>query len=170
MTRLDDLSSPSTVGASLIAGEQAPAQQASIKERLVGTWKLVSSEIVAPDGSKSPLVEGENPAGQYIFTNGGHFSFQATAEFPNFASNDRKETTPEENRAAVRGSIAYYGTYSINDAEKTILLHIDRSSFPNQNGTEGRRILTRLSADEMHYINPGRRGGGSINCAYKRAK
>lgn len=130
---------------------------------------LVSCEIVAADGSKSHLVEGDNPAGQYIFTGDGHFSFQAAAEFPNFASNDRAKTTAEENRAAVRGSIAYYGTYTVNDAEKVILLHIERSSFPNQNGTDGRRILTLLSADEMKYINPGRRGGGSIHCAYKRA-
>ena len=70
----------------------------------------------------------------------------------------------------VRGSIAYYGTYTVNDAEKTIIVHIERSSFPNLNGTDGKRILTLLSAEEMKYINPGRRGGGSINCAYKRAK
>jgi hypothetical protein len=125
---------------------------------------------VASNGTKSPLVEGDNPAGQYIFTSDGHFSFQAAAEFPHFASNNRTETTPEENRTVVRGSIAYYGTYSVNDAEKTILLHIERSSFPNQNGTDGRRNLTLLSTDEMKYINSGRKGGGSINCAYKRAK
>jgi hypothetical protein len=54
----------------------------------------------------------------------------------------------------VRGSIAYYGTYTVNDAEKTITVHIERSSFPNLNGTDGKRILALLSADETKYTNP----------------
>ena len=148
----------------------ATGEQKSFKEQLVGTWTLVLCEIVAADGTKSPLVVGSNPAGRYIFTDDDHFSFQAVAEFAKFASNDRMKTTPAENQAAVQGSIAYYGTYTVNDADRTIALHIERSSFPNQNGTNGTRIVTALSADEMKYINPRRRGGGSIICAYKRAK
>jgi hypothetical protein len=146
------------------------APQKSFKEKLVGTWELIRCEVIAPDGTKSPLVIGTNPAGQYIFTDDGHFSFQAVAEFSKFASNDRMKTTPEENRAVVEGSIAYYGTYTVSETAETIALHIERSSFPNQNGTDGTRIITALSANEMQYVNPGRRGGGSIICAYKRAK
>src|SRR5271169_2445906 len=142
----------------------------SIKQQLVGTWVLLECEVVALDGTKSPLVLGSNPTGQYIFTDDGHFSFQAVAEFSKFISNNRMKTTPGENKAAVQGSIAYYGTYTVNEADKTIALHIERSSFPNQNGSDGKRIITALSGNEMKYTNPGRRGGGSINCAYKRAK
>ena len=80
------------------------------------------------------------------------------------------KTTPEENKAAVQGSIAYYGTYTVSEEDKTIALHIERSSFPNQNGTDGKRIITVLSENQMKYSNPGRRGGGSINCTYRRAK
>ena len=171
MIRRDCLrfSTITALGTAFLQGT-AFAQQVSIKDQLVGTWKVAMCEVVAPDGTKSPLVEGNNPAGQYIFTSDSYFSFQVAAEFPHFASNDFTKTTPEEDRAVVRGSIAYYGTYTVNDAEKTITVHIERSSFPNLNGTGGKRILTLLSAGEMKYINPGRRGGGSINCAYKRAK
>ena len=72
-----------------------------IRKQLVGTWALVECEIVALDCKKSPLVLGSNPADQYIFTNDGHFSFQAVAEFSKFASNDRMNTTPKENEAVV---------------------------------------------------------------------
>ena len=148
----------------------AIAQQRSLKEQLVGTWALVVCEVVAPDGAKTPLVVGRNPAGQYIFTPDDHFSFQAAAELPRFASGENRKTTPEENKAVVEGSIAYYGTYTANDAERTVTLHIERSSFPNLNGSDGKRIITALTADDMSYINPARRGGGAINCAYRRAK
>jgi hypothetical protein len=52
-----------------------------IKEQLVGAWALVECEVVAIDDTKSPLVLGSNPGGQYIFTDDGHFSFQAAAKF-----------------------------------------------------------------------------------------
>jgi hypothetical protein len=145
-------------------------QPKALKEQLIGTWTIVLCEAVQPDGTKVPTVMGSDPAGQYIFTDNGHFSFQVAAELPKFASNDRMKRTPEENKAVVDGSMAYYGTYTVNDADKTIALHIERSSFPNLNGTVGKRIVTAISADEMKYINPGRSGGGSINCTCKRAK
>ena len=35
---------------------------------------------------------------------------------------------------------------------------LERGSFPNLNGTVGKRVVTAISADDMKYINPGRRG------------
>lgn len=156
-------------GLASLAG-RAVAQERSFREQLVGTWTLVVCEVIAPNGTKSPLVIGDNPEGQYIFTDDGHFSFQATAELSRFVSDDRMKSTPKEDKAVVQGSIAYYGTYSVNDADKTIAVHIERSSFPNLNGTDGKRIVTTLSADRMSYVNPVRMARGTINCAYRRAK
>jgi hypothetical protein len=156
-------------GLALLPGN-ASAQHKSFKDQLVGTWTVVLCEAVQSDGTKGPAQIGSNVAGQYILTEDGHFSYQSAAELPKFASNNRLRTTPEENKAVVEGSIAYYGTYTVNEADKTIALQIERSSFPNLNGTVGKRIVTALSADEMKYINPGPVGGGSINCSYKRAK
>ena len=151
-------------------GGSADAQEKSFKQLLVGTWMLVACEAVARDGTKSPLVTGDHPAGQYIFTDDGHFSFQETAELSKVVSDDRMKTTPSEDKAVVQGSIAYYGTYTVNDADKTIAVHIERSSFPNLNGTDGKRIVTTLSADEMSYVNPRPMARGTINCTFKRAK
>ena len=145
-------------------------QPKSLEEQLIGTWTIVLGEAVRPDGTRRPLLMGSDPAGQLIFTDSGHFSFQAEADLPKFASNDRIKRTPEENKAVVDASIAYYGTYTVNDADKTIAIHIERSSFPNLNGTVGKRVVTAISANEMKYINPAPIGGGSINCTYKRAK
>jgi hypothetical protein len=50
------------------------AQQKSLKEQLVGTWTLVSSNQVRPDGSTLKQF-GANPKGINVFdTNGRFFS------------------------------------------------------------------------------------------------
>src|SRR5207245_126830 len=94
----------------------------------VGAWTMVLCEAVQDDGTKGPLVTGNNPAGQYIFTENGYFSFQAAADLPKFASNSRMKTTPEENKAVVEGLIAYYGTYTVNDADSGHLPMSHRSA------------------------------------------
>ena len=153
-----------------LSPSSAAAQQKSLKEQLIGTWVIVQCEVVQPDGSKGPLVFGSNPLGQFIFTDNGRFAFQVAADLPNFASGDYRKTTPEENKTVVEGSMAYFGTYAASDVDKTIALHVERSSIPNLNGTDGRRIVTAISPDELNWTNPAPLGGGSISCANKRAK
>ena len=147
----------------------AIAQQKSVKEQLIGTWTIVRCDVVNQDGAKSPLVLGSNPVGQFIFTGNGHFSFQVAAEIPKFASGDYRKPTAEENKAVAEGSMAYFGTFTAIDADKTIARHIARSSIPNLNGTDGKRVVTTLSADEMNWTNPAPSGGGSIRCANRTA-
>jgi len=36
--------------------------------------------------------------------------------------------------AIVQGSLAYFGTYSVSETDKTITSHIESSTFPNWNG------------------------------------
>jgi Lipocalin-like domain len=101
---------------------------------------VVGCEIVQPDGTKSPLVNGDNPVGQLIFTDNGRFAFQVSAESPKIASNDSKILTPEESKRVAEGTIAYFGTYTLTDGDNTIAVHIARSSVSNLNGTDGKRI------------------------------
>jgi len=85
---------------------------------------------VRPDGSKEPTF-GPNPAGLVIFESDGRYvSLVVRTDVPKFASNSRIAGTPEENKAAVHGGIATFGKYSIDEANKTLILQIERSSFP----------------------------------------
>src|ERR1700679_3883218 len=47
------------------------AQQRSLKEKLIGTWMLVSSDQVRPDGSKVQQF-GADPQGINVFDPNGH--------------------------------------------------------------------------------------------------
>ena len=74
------------------------------------------------------------------------------ADLPKFASNNRTTGTPEENKATVAGSIAYFGTYDASDADKMLTMHIEGSTFPNWTGTDQKRTI-ELSGDQLKFIN-----------------
>ena len=86
-----------------------------------------------------------------------------------FASNNRLESTPDENKSVVQGSIAYFGIYTVNEADHTINFHIERCTFPNWDGTDQKRSVT-ITGDEMKYTNTAASGGGKAELVFKRAK
>lgn len=161
------------LGVALPAGD-AVAQQKSLKEQLVGTWKLVSSHNVRSDGSRIDRA-GPNPKGIVIYTSDGHFVFVNTrSDLPKLASNSRDRGTPEEYKAVVQGSLAYFGTYSVNEADKVITAQIEGSTFANMIGApDQKRIITSLTADELKFTNPAPTSGGTLGTlelVWKRAK
>src|ERR1700747_1345332 len=110
------------------------AQQAN---DVVGAWTLVSITL-EKDGKKTDFY-GPNPQGQLIYDATGHFSVIITrSDLPKFASDNRVAGTPEENKAIVQGSLASFGTYSVNETDKTYTQHVESSTFPNWKGTEGK--------------------------------
>ena len=56
-----------------LSASDSLAQQKSLKEQLVGTWTLVSSDQVRPDGSTLKQF-GANPKGINVFDANGRFS------------------------------------------------------------------------------------------------
>jgi hypothetical protein len=75
-------------------------------------------------------------------------------DLPKLTNPDRAKATVEEAKAVVAGSIAYYGTYSINEIEKVLTAKVEGSTHANLLGTEQRRIITSLTADELKFTNP----------------
>jgi Lipocalin-like domain len=144
------------------------AAQTAAKD-LVGTWMLVSVTL-EKDGKKSDLF-GPNPPGQVMFGPNGRMSLIITrADLPKFASNNRHAGTPEENNAVVQGSIAYFGTYSVSETDKTLTVHIEGGTFPNWIGTDQKRPFT-ISGDELELTVPTTsQGSGHALDVWKRAK
>lgn len=158
------------VGVALLPGS-ALSQQKSLKAELIGTWTLVSWDTVNADGSKAPPpFEGTNLKGVLMFDGGGRFSFQAMTERPKFKISDRMKATAEENNAVLRGLLSYFGTYTVNDTDRSLNFLVERSSFPNQVGAEQKRVITVLTADELKFTNFGRLAGGQNYFAFKRAQ
>jgi hypothetical protein len=115
---------------SLAAGLSASdslAQQKSLKEQLLGTWTLVSSDQIRPDGSKLKQF-GANPKGINAFdANGRFFVMIASAHNSQIAARDLTRANSEEISGLIAESIAYYGTHLVDEADEVVILHLDAS-------------------------------------------
>ena len=147
----------------------AMAQSKTLKEQIVGDWTLISWVQTRSDGSKNYRF-GNNPKGINTFSAAGRFSLVIVqADLPKISSNDPMKPSAEEAEAIVRGSIGYYGTYSVDEAAKTINMQLDGTTLTNQLGIPQKRSIDSISAEEMHYSNPTAVGTGKIEVAWKRA-
>ena len=61
----------------------------------------------------------------------------------------------------MQGTLCFFGTYSVSEAEHALNLHIESSSFPNWNGTDQKRFQT-LTGDELKWTNPAPRAAGPL--------
>jgi len=151
----------------------ASAQAAkTLRERLVGTWTFVIAEITSADGKKT-LPFGDQPKGMLIFTSDGHFAqVHVAGDLPRIASNNRLAGTPEDNKAIVHGSLALFGTYTVDEDKKTLTFKIEGSTFPNLAGVAQTRTIDVLSDDEFRNTKPAASRDMSAIAAniYVRAK
>jgi hypothetical protein len=152
----------------------AVAQQKSMKDQMVGTWTLLLNDYVKADGTHVPAF-GPNPTGSVIFTPDGHYSLQIMrASLPKFASGNRDKGTTDDNKAVVGGIVTHFGTYSVNEADKSLTFRIESSSFPNWSGTPQKRPITALTDDVLTYTTPNPSVDPSTNVrselVWRRAK
>ena len=152
-------------------GSAANAQQKSLKERLAVTWHFVIAEITAPDGAKS-FPFGPKPRGMVIFTPDGDFmQIHIAAEVPKIVGGNRLNATPEEYAGIMRGTIAQFGTYTVDEEKKQFTMKFTASTFPNWEGVSQTRTIDKLTDDEFINTNPQVGAGrGSAYNLYKRAR
>jgi hypothetical protein len=140
----------------------------SLTEQLVGTWMLASWEQKKGDGTKVRRY-GENPLGIAFFDADGRYIITVMrSDRAKYASGALWQGTAEENKAAADGTITYFGTYSVSEADSSIAIHIDGSSFPNWNGVDQKRIVA-ITGDQLTLtVRPPT--GEIVDVVWKRAK
>lgn len=142
--------------------------QQSLKDQLIGTWSLVSWEQKKSDGSKVQRY-GANPTGIAFFDAGGRCIVTVMrSDRANYVSNALWQGTAEENKATADGTITYFGAYAVSEADSSIAIHIEGSSFPNWNDTEQERIVA-IAGDQLTLtVRPP--SGETVDVIWTRAK
>ena len=129
------------------------------KKQFVGTWKLVSSEFRRSDGQVIYPM-GKDATGRAMFDASGYMS--AHIMRPGrlaFAIGDNHKGTPAEIKTAFEGYVAYYGTYKVDEQERTITTQVEGSLFPNWIGT-GQKRFYEFSGNRMTLSSPLMHIGG----------
>ena len=140
----------------------------SLRGQLIGTWMLASWEQKKGDGTKVRRY-GENPVGIAFFDADGRYIITVMrSDRAKYASDALWQGTGEENKATADGTITYFGTYSVSEADSSIAIHIDGSSFPNWNGVDQKRIVA-IAGDQLTLtVRPPT--GEVVEVVWRRAK
>jgi Lipocalin-like domain len=145
----------------------AISKEKSLREQLVGTWQIVRVNNTRPDGSIKQIF-GPSPKGIAVFdARGNTVIVLMRSGRPKFAANNRDLGTPDEYKATVQGTHAYFGTYSVIEKDKTLVFHVEGNTFPNQEGMDTKRLIS-FKGDEFTWITPKPSVGGKSEAVWKR--
>jgi hypothetical protein len=137
-------------------------------QELAGGWTYVSA-VTERDGTKSDIF-GPAAKGALVFDTHGRYTITfISSGLPKFAANNRAAGTAEENKAVVTGSLAHFGTYTVDQEGKNFTFHIEASTYPNWTNTEQKRAFS-IAADELTYTDPNASAGGRATVIWKRVK
>jgi hypothetical protein len=147
----------------------AISQQKSLKDQLIGSWSIVSNDNIAADGTKRQIF-GPNPKGIFVLSADGRYALVVVnPDRPKFKGASRLEGTPDENKAAIAGTVASFGTWTLDEATNTLVTTAEGDLFPNAEGRDQRRLIA-LAGDELKMVNLSPGSGGRAEIVFKRAK
>ena len=127
--------------AAVLAVAAAHAQGKSLPDQLVGQWQLVSVSI----NNAAPY--GDKPTGSMLLDAGGHYAVIV------ISGGDAK-------------NIAYYGTYTVDEASNTVTMHIAGSTRGRAEGRDQKHTMTVNGDQLVDDRTIGRKG--SIRMTWKR--
>lgn len=145
----------------------------SLREQLIGAWKLVSYEERPVDGSSPFYPMSEKPMGIIMYTPDGFMSAQLMhPDRKTFASGDWFDGTDEEYRQEASTYIAYTGPFNVDEENQTLTHSMYTSLFPNWTGQTQPRVV-KIEGDLLHLstASPIVSGGKTVNSflTWKRA-
>ena len=134
--------------------KENPVGEGGTRERLVGTWRLVSAGTFRRDGSFETMPEYDpHPIGYLIYDPTGHMCVSLSN--PNHRPwADPEKPTDAEKLRSYDAFFAYCGTYEIREKEQRVIHRPEMGSWPHYIGTdqnrnfrlEGHRLI--LSGEE----------------------
>lgn len=137
--------------ASLLAAQSSIA--ASDEDQIVGTYSLVRMESRDSDGNWQPITTFDR-VGYITYSNTGYMGVALMPlDRTPFAANP---PTPAEAQQALRGHIAYFGSFTVHEDEKFVVHH--RAGQINPGGTPEAKRFYDLEGDRLILTVPTANG------------
>jgi hypothetical protein len=144
-------------GLLLCAAPAFTQTESELRDRLVGTWKLVYAEDTLKDGTTRPYpAYGPHGKGFLMYQRDGYMCADlVNPDRPKWS--DPVHTTPEEKAAAAEGTFAYCGRYEIDVKQKQIIHLPEVATDPGYVGSRqvrpyvfegGRLVLSDVEKDD----------------------
>lgn len=140
---------PAMTGSGAGRGEQDRDGNDGVRERFVGTWRLVWLEEEGADGK----VHRADCTGLLIYTRDGHMSVQVMYRTP--------QPTPSAApvQYAQGGYEASFGTYAIDEASHTFSYHVEGAlvrtligkDLPRSFEFSGKQLIVKSTHPEEHW-------------------
>ena len=134
--------------------EKALSQQKSLKEQIQGPWSLASCNSTTAKGEKSPYC-ANNPKGIFILAGNGNYAWTTVP-------GGRKE-------AGSPGVGANFGTWSVDEASKTITFHRVGALASTNEGTDMKYNISLNAEGELHATGVAP-NGAHVDLSYRRFK
>ena len=114
----------------------------TLRQTLVGTWRLVAARQRLTDGSVQPDPQpGAHGVGYIMYDPTGHMCVVlANPDRPAWKA--PKAPTDAEVRSAFEGLVAYCGTYETNEEKHYVIHHVEADREPAVLGTTRTRLAT----------------------------
>jgi hypothetical protein len=123
-----------------------PAKADGLKEQLVGAWALTSCNAGTFPFSVALCA---NPNSIRVLDASGHYTWIHAARGRPKLTSITQPWSLEEYKAVAADFRANFGTWSVNEADKTITFHIDGALAPNVEGTDAKSGTISISGDEL---------------------
>jgi hypothetical protein len=129
------------------AAQQSKPDTTSVRDQLIGAWRLVSIETIRPNGEIIYPFYGKHPEGLIVYDHSGWMSVQITSDpRPSVPQGSSREAflaaSAKDKVAAVEGYYAYCGIWSLDTSNSTVTHHIKQSLYPGERGEDGVRHYT----------------------------
>jgi len=127
------------VSCCVLWGRASAQRKQGAREQIIGAWQLESRTVHKASGEivLDPVL-GQQPIGRLFYDASGHMMLQMMRQ-----GRAQVISVPAPQGAAspriVLGYDAYFGTFSVNEADATITHHVQGSLFPEDLGKDFRR-------------------------------
>ena len=126
---------------------------ASDKDDFIGTWLLVHSQVLSESGNWEVPENSVGMIGAISYSANGYMSFQSSRLDRSEILDGGIDDMPIEGLRALLSSYSgYYGTYEIDEENRTVTHTIIGSSFPTAAGTSTIRTYT-FNGSQLTLLN-----------------